>query len=172
MQDVAGEGRTVLFISHNMPSVTRLCSRAILLEEGRLTMDATPQKVIERYLESGAKTLAHRSWNDLKSAPGNEVVRLRRVQVHTEEGPVDEVVDIRSEVRLEMEYEVLTPGYQLVPDFHLFNEEGTCILITIDNDPQWRTKAPSGGPLHQHGVSPRQFLCRGPCRRQSDCHHP
>src|SRR5690606_18299216 len=39
MSDVAGEGRTVLFVSHNMAAVEHLCSRAVLLEEGRVTLD-------------------------------------------------------------------------------------------------------------------------------------
>ncbi len=161
MQDVAGEGRTVLFISHNMPTVAKLCSRAILLEQGRLTMDGPPQQVIERYLESGAQTLAHRRWDSLRASPGNEVVRLRRVQVSTDEGPVEDTVDIRSEVRIEAEYDVLTPGYHLVPNFHLYNEEGTCILITIDNDPAWRRKPRPEGRYTSSVRIPGNFFAEG-----------
>src|SRR5690554_7161521 len=39
MQDVRAAGRTILFVSHNLPAVTRLCERAILLERGRLIAD-------------------------------------------------------------------------------------------------------------------------------------
>ncbi len=161
MQDVAGEGRTVLFISHNMPTVVRLCSRALLLEEGRLILDATPQEVVDRYAQSGAETLALRRWDDLQTAPGNEVVRLRRVGVSTENGPVDDVVDIRAKVQLEMEYEVLSPNYELVPDFHLYNEDGTCILITIDNDPAWRRKPRPAGTYTSVVTLPGNFFAEG-----------
>jgi len=52
MGDVAKEGRTVLFVSHNMGAVLSLCSRAILLEEGRLQVDEVSDEAISVYLSS------------------------------------------------------------------------------------------------------------------------
>jgi lipopolysaccharide transport system ATP-binding protein len=51
MHDVADEGRTVVFVSHNLSAVQRLCNRALLIESGRLEMDSGPSEVISRYLE-------------------------------------------------------------------------------------------------------------------------
>jgi lipopolysaccharide transport system ATP-binding protein len=57
MEEVAkGDGRTILFVSHNMSAVRSLCSRAILLREGELVADDSVDKVIESYLASGAET--------------------------------------------------------------------------------------------------------------------
>jgi lipopolysaccharide transport system ATP-binding protein len=52
MEHMAGAGRTILFVSHVLPSVQALCSRAILLENGRITMDDEPEKVIEHYVRA------------------------------------------------------------------------------------------------------------------------
>ena len=60
MSDAAGEGRTVVFVSHNMPAVKRLCSRAVLIEEGRVAMDGSVDQVVQAYLGS----------SDMASAPG------------------------------------------------------------------------------------------------------
>lgn len=52
MQDVSRtEGRTILFVSHNMAAIARLCSRAVLLNNGKLEMDGSIQTVVSRYLE-------------------------------------------------------------------------------------------------------------------------
>jgi lipopolysaccharide transport system ATP-binding protein len=51
MHDVAGQGRTVIFVSHNLGAVQRLCTRAILIESGRLELDGAPSEVTARYLE-------------------------------------------------------------------------------------------------------------------------
>ena len=52
MKDVSkGEGRTVLFVSHNMASVKSLCTRAVLIEEGRITKDGNPDDIISAYLK-------------------------------------------------------------------------------------------------------------------------
>ena len=50
----SAEGRTVLFVSHNLPAVRSLCTRAILLDHGRLVMDASPAATIEHYLSTKA----------------------------------------------------------------------------------------------------------------------
>ncbi len=52
MQDVAGHGRTVLFVSHNMSAVSTLCSRAVLLEQGRVVRDGAPEEVINAYFRN------------------------------------------------------------------------------------------------------------------------
>jgi lipopolysaccharide transport system ATP-binding protein len=51
MRDVTREGRTVVFVSHNLAAVRSLCSRALLLEEGRLTLDGAADDAVERYLQ-------------------------------------------------------------------------------------------------------------------------
>ncbi len=54
MRDVTREGRTVLFVSHNLGAVRSLCSRAIVLEKGRLVYDGDTAAGVQRYLGSGA----------------------------------------------------------------------------------------------------------------------
>lgn len=54
MSEVAGEGRTVLFVSHNLAAVQGLCKRGIVLEQGRLTFDGAVEAALERYLMQGS----------------------------------------------------------------------------------------------------------------------
>ena len=81
MQDVGRQGRTVLFVSHNMPAITRLCPRTILLDGGRIIADGPSSQVVGAYLSSGLGTTAVRVWSDLNTAPGNDIVRLCAVRV-------------------------------------------------------------------------------------------
>jgi lipopolysaccharide transport system ATP-binding protein len=53
MGDVAKEGRTVLFVSHNMSAIVSLCNRALLLENGRITVDANASQTVSSYLRTG-----------------------------------------------------------------------------------------------------------------------
>ena len=79
MGDVAAQGRTVLFVSHNMVAVQNLCHRVILLDGGGIADEGRPDQVVSRYLPRDQDGARERSWPDLTSAPGNEFVRLRRV---------------------------------------------------------------------------------------------
>jgi lipopolysaccharide transport system ATP-binding protein len=54
MGQVAGGGRTVLFVSHNMGSITELCDRVILLKDGRVATTGTPDEIVKLYLEEGS----------------------------------------------------------------------------------------------------------------------
>ncbi len=54
MEDVAAQGRTVLFVSHNMAAVSNLCQRAILLHDGRVSAEGSTESIIERYLANAS----------------------------------------------------------------------------------------------------------------------
>ena len=86
MGEVARTGRTVLYVAHNMPAISRLCQRAILMGNGRVIQDGPAHEVISTYLTSGLGTSAVREWPDLGQAPGGDIVRLRAVRVLDEDG--------------------------------------------------------------------------------------
>jgi lipopolysaccharide transport system ATP-binding protein len=140
MGEVGRHGRTVLFVSHNMPAITRFCERAILLNEGHVLQDGSPHYVVSAYLSSGLGTTAAREWADPAKAPGGEVSRLRAVRVRNEHGEITECIDIRRPVHVEMEYEVIRPGYVLLPYYDLYNEESVLVFSTADLDPAWRRR--------------------------------
>lgn len=82
MQDVStNQGRTVLFVSHNMPSVARLCSKALLLKDGVISFKGSTQDTIERYLEVKESVLGNKEWKNYEEAPGNNQIKIRSIAV-------------------------------------------------------------------------------------------
>jgi lipopolysaccharide transport system ATP-binding protein len=144
MQDVGRSGRTVLFVSHNMPAVTRLCERTILLDDGSILRDGPSHEVVSAYLNSGLGTTAVREWSDPARIPGGDVARLRAVRVRTAAGHITDVIDIRHSLGIEIEYDVLQSGHRLLPRFEVYNEEGVKALQAHDLDPEWRRPRPTG----------------------------
>ncbi|MDD1705704.1 MAG: ABC transporter ATP-binding protein [Methanoregulaceae archaeon] len=161
MQDVQKSGRTVIFVSHNMASITRLCPRSILLEEGRVKEDGPSHRVVSRYLKSGLGTAAERQWPDATTAPGNHVSRLRAVRVRDDAGRVTDSIDIRHPFHIEMEYDVLEPGHVLTPNFHLFNDDGLHLFATSDLNPAWRGKPRHAGRYTSSVMIPGNFFAEG-----------
>jgi lipopolysaccharide transport system ATP-binding protein len=161
MQDVGQEGRTVLFVSHNMPAITRLCERTILLDQGGLLADGPSPKVVSAYLNSGFGTAAVREWPDATKAPGGEVARLRAVRVRTEDGQIVDSLDIRRPVGVEMEYDVLKPGRVLLPNFHFYNEQGVEAFAANDLDPDWRGRPRPAGRYVSTAWIPGNLLTEG-----------
>ena len=161
MQDVGKAGRTVLFVSHNMPAVTRLCPRTILLDAGTVHTDGPSHKVVSAYLRSGVGSVAAREWPDPARAPGDAVARLCAMRVRPDGGEVKEAADIRKPVDIEMEYEVLREGCVLVPNYHFFNEEGAYIFVSIDVDPAWHRRPKPPGRYVSTARLPGNFLGEG-----------
>lgn len=140
MHEIRQQGRTIFFVSHNMPAVTRLCKRVVLLHQGQIISDGPAQTVVGDYLSSSWNVGAERRWIDLHEAPGNEIVRLRHVRVRTEEGETTAAVDIRRPVGIEIAYEVLQPGYILSPGVNVYNEEGVHLFGAHDTNLEWRRR--------------------------------
>lgn len=82
MQDISrGDGRTVLFVSHNMAAVKSLCTRAIVLEHGKLSFSGTTESAIDYYLESSKNNFNQADFEDRK---GTGVVKIKKVEVFGE----------------------------------------------------------------------------------------
>jgi lipopolysaccharide transport system ATP-binding protein len=161
MDQVGREGRTVVFVSHSMTAVTRLCQRAILLDHGRVIADGPAAEVAAAYLRSDLGTMAHRLWPDPATAPGDNVARLRSVGVVGDDGAFHATADIRRPVVIEIVYDVLLPGRSPVPNFHVHNEEGICVFVTADTDPEWRGRPKPVGRYVSRVTIPGNFLSEG-----------
>src|SRR2546423_1168845 len=93
MHEIRQQGRTIFFVSHSMPAVTRLCKRVILMRQGEIAADGDARAVVNTYLSSSWNVGAERAWGDAE-APGDAVVRLRRVRVTDDAGHTAAAVDI------------------------------------------------------------------------------
>ncbi len=159
MQEIGRSGRTVLFVSHQMGAVTRLCERAILLEEGRIVLDGPSHEVVSHYLQSGAGGGPLREWPDPARAPGNDLARLRWVRV-VQDGRTAESVDVRRPVGIEIGFRVLRSVIPMFPKIKLFDGEGGVIFNALDTDPRWH-EVPEAGDYVSTAWIPGNLLNEG-----------
>ncbi len=161
MNAIRQQGRTILFVSHDMAAITRLCKRVVLLENGVVSFDGEPREVVKHYLSSSLKTGAIREWTNQHEAPGDQVARLRRVRVRTNDGVTTAVVDIRQPFGIEITYDVLAEGHALVPVIEFYNEEGTEIFSTHDTSSNWRRQQRPAGTYTSTVQIPGNLLAEG-----------
>ena len=160
MGDVAKQGRTILFVSHNVTAVTRLCNRCILMDRGTVVVDGETHEVMNTYLSSELATTASREWA-AEEAPGDTVVRLRAVRVRTQEGEVAQALDIRRPIGIDVVFDVLEGGKVLCPNIHIYNAEGLIVFITIDQDEAWNHRPRPPGRYTSTVWIPGNFLAEG-----------
>ena len=160
MEDVGQHGRTVILVSHDMPAITRMCSRAILLNKGEIVQAGPAHEVVNHYLHAGHIQPAV-EWLDPTQAPGNDVARLRALRVRSEAGQVVDVIDIRKPMRVEIEYDILKPGQMVVAQFGFNTEEDVIAFIVNDRDPVWYRRPRPVGRYISTAWIPGNFLSEG-----------
>jgi lipopolysaccharide transport system ATP-binding protein len=161
MQELGKEGRTVLFVSHSLPTITRLCRRAILLDKGRLIADGPTGEVVSTYLHAGIHASGAKEWIDRDSAPGNEAVRLRAVRIRNDRMEISNIIPINKVFSVELEYEVLKPGLILAPHFGLLNERGDVLFQSYEVNVAWRDCPRKVGKYTSQGIVPGNLLTEG-----------
>lgn len=132
MGDVTQKGRTVLFVSHNMPAITRLCPRTILLEKGQILQDGLSSEVASVYLCPDSKAGAERHWLDLNTAPGNDLVRLISVRIINRYGMVTNTFNIDEPIRIVVEYYNYPNARYIYANIQLFDADDNCVLASGD----------------------------------------
>ena len=132
MRDVAaGDGRTVVFVSHNMGALAQLCERGVFLEEGQIKMIGPVKEAIELYLKSSLDHNAAQACFPADPSKRSQFVSVE--MLHEDGGPgaefnSDEIVTIR------MCYEVRNADRDLHLTFYLQNLEGTRVLFSDVRD--------------------------------------
>ena len=145
-----------------MPAVTRLCKRALLLNEGKLVAEGPAHTIVRTYLSGSTdSSTGERIWMTPQQMPGGEVARLCAVRLKTEDAQIGNTVAINKSMEIEMEYDVLKPGYVLLPHFQLVNEEGVLVFNTLDVDPNWRKRSRPVGHFVSRALIPGNLLQEG-----------
>ena len=109
LSENAGEGRTILFVSHNMAAINRLCSRAVLLDKGMLIADGPASEITARYLSGAAEESGAREWDE-KNAPGTTEVRLKSISLSSIDGNSKSVFDVNEDIYIRLVYQVGVPN--------------------------------------------------------------
>jgi lipopolysaccharide transport system ATP-binding protein len=104
MKDVSNkEGRTVLFVSHNMAAVKQLCHRGIILHNGKLFFEGDIQYVTEKYLQSSITMARENTWVD-EDRPGNDKVRITRVAAYAKNKSTTDPIKSSDDIEILIEF--------------------------------------------------------------------
>ncbi len=161
MQDISKGGRTVLFVSHNLHSVSRLCKKALWIEKGAIKNIGPTSEVVSDYLSKGLNFVPERSWDRPDEAPGGEHARLRSVRCLDDDGKIASTFDIRRPVMIELEYDVIKEGKQFSTTAHLYDPEGFCLFAANDVGPTWQHRQRPIGSYRSVVTIPGNLLAEG-----------
>jgi lipopolysaccharide transport system ATP-binding protein len=133
MNDVAQQGRTVLFVSHNMSAIMRLTEESLVIEQGRLVLRAPTTQAVDYYLSQGLSQEGQRAWlaDEVKDAYPFRPLGLRIIDSR---GKVTDTVRSIDPFHIEVEYELKAPISGLRVGLYLNNVRGEMVFTSFDTD--------------------------------------
>lgn len=127
MQDVSkGEGRTVLFVSHNMTSIKALCKRGVILKNGLLVDDGPIDTIVTHYLRGDSEVDNYKIWDNPEVKGGG--FELLEIGVRRKDGGFEDVMRMDQELELVMRYRLTKPKNSFWITMHMKNEQGNKIF--------------------------------------------
>jgi lipopolysaccharide transport system ATP-binding protein len=137
MQDVSrNDGRTVLFVSHNLIAVKQLCAKGIILRNGALSFSGSSEEAVQNYLSESKneKRITHRKY-DVGNYPGGEIIDLLEYSLLNHENKKTDSFNLYDEAKIEMIFKVKQNGCSSFPNMHFFNQHDQCIFaVSTKND--------------------------------------
>lgn len=160
MDSLGKEGRTVIFVSHSMPMINRLCQRGVLLQSGSIIADGPVEEVSTLYMKSETNNIAEVIWNE-DTAPGDHIAKIYGAKFVNTQNMPEPSPDIRNDHWLEIDYSLANTGKNIFPNFHIYNDANECVFIsgawwheklaTTKNGGRFRARAKIPGNLLNEG---------------------
>jgi lipopolysaccharide transport system ATP-binding protein len=123
------EGKTILFVSHNIQTIRDTCNRALVLDKGRIVASGDSESVLAGYLHKTRQQFLGTDYSLQAVMPGNDMIRIRRVELIPEYVNDYAVIDVRTELRIEFEFEYdVEKSGQLMAQLQIFNDSGEMIF--------------------------------------------
>jgi lipopolysaccharide transport system ATP-binding protein len=131
MNDVANQGRTLLFVSHNMGLISSLCSRVMLLEHGGIAMNASASDAILGYYTNGRSTPFDVDFCENQRHVEGHGIQLLKGSVATMDGRPVPDIDMRESFTVRMKYRLHSDsGGALYPNIHVTDSTGSYVFVT------------------------------------------
>ena len=129
MQDISSKnGRTILFVSHNMQAVTNLCTSAIWLEKGVIRDRGKAGDVVESYIGNLKQDKNELTWESEQDAPGNEKVRMKSFSIKPQTDKDNAFITVRTPIQMDFEFWCYIDDCNINVNVKLYAITGECIF--------------------------------------------
>ncbi|MBI1768775.1 MAG: ABC transporter ATP-binding protein [Bacteroidetes bacterium] len=169
MRGIRNEGKTLLFVSHNLEAVEGLCNIGVLLESGRIThIDNSISKIIGKYLSAFGSTSASENaeWSSGNGSPyNNDVHDFQNISLTTENNDVHgRLISFGSKIKVSMEVNIHVADPTLNFGYAVYNESNQIIYWSWAKDWDGKIVVKQPGAYKVDTLIPEKFINEGKYR--------
>jgi len=134
MGDVSSQGRTIVFVSHSMGAIARLCGQSLWLDHGKVVSYGATHDVIAKYLASNSMDRGEVEWPEGIAQAGTDEFKLFAMRIHGQDGGISATVDARCSFTVSFDYEIRKALPYCRVGFVLSTADGTVVFDSYDSD--------------------------------------
>ncbi|HEY8732945.1 MAG TPA: polysaccharide ABC transporter ATP-binding protein [Puia sp.] len=150
-------GKTILFVSHNMQTLRNVCNRALVLDKGKIIASGEPEAALATYIKMSREQSLGADYSLQGALPGNEYIRIRRIELVPEYLDEYHVIDVRTKLDIQFEfiYQMDEPA-EIMVKLQLFSNAGELVFELASKDYSF-----SKGVIKGESTIPGSFLNDG-----------
>jgi lipopolysaccharide transport system ATP-binding protein len=156
INNIVKQGRTVMFVSHSMQTISNICDKVVVLESGKVTNYGDTEKIVNIQAKLKKIVKSYKTWMD-KDAPGNMVVKLYEVKIIDLNGKNVSDINIESSFKVRLEYEVLQKNAKFRSAINFYTQD-SCAFATIEKEEKAKSEI---GMYSSEVVVPANLLSEG-----------
>ena len=128
-------GRTIIFVSHNLSAVSKLCEKSFWIDKGHIKEAGISEDVISNYLSNSNNSGGMKDWSNLSNAPGDhEYLVINSIKFLNKEGKLIDTIVAEEAFFIEIQYRILKEIVNGAIGFYISRITGEVIFSAFDND--------------------------------------
>jgi lipopolysaccharide transport system ATP-binding protein len=144
IENISKQGRTILFVSHNMAAVENICDRCILIDGGEIMIDDDSEIVIASYLNDSGKQVLTSFCNKFSLINTHDKVSLNSVRLIDPVGNEINTIRNNGKMGIEINYTVTSFNKPIIPSVNVYNNHGKILFSSVRRG-QYKTGGSSNG---------------------------
>jgi len=163
MEEVSrGEGRTVLFVSHNMGMIKQLCSKAVLLDKGKIIYSGSQNAVIDYYIKEEIQKTGQISdlENQIKNLPTDEVISINSITFMQNSRLVNDKVNNGENLEISIKYNIKKETFGARIYFDLLDDQDNVLIRSFNDENEEELRPIGAGQYKSNVIIPANFLAQ------------
>ena len=162
MDSFGKSGRTVLFVSHNMAAIKRLCNKCMLLSKGKMIKIGDTNNIIDYYISKDRKVKSSFTNTKESSELDDDVIKILSVKASNESGNYKETFNINEKINIEISYEIKKPNKKIALRLFFYDKNGNSLFMSSDTtNTKWMTNHRTVGIFKSTCIIPEDFFNNG-----------
>ena len=134
MEEIATQGRTIIYVSHNMASILSLCTKCIFINDGKIRYSGEPEFAISNYLQNNVAQQSVSFYNNYKLSDTSQEVELVEAELLLKDGSRVKNNIVNQQIGVRIKYNLRNKDNNIIPSINLYGNSGNKLFTSFERN--------------------------------------